>query len=128
MAVWKLKGSHLTCKHNAKYKSAVKPPPPLDPSKEPNIGAPPGSILLCMDFISFKLGNSIQSDVIFGTSYGEITTYCSGKHFVLNEAAHEAPINCIRVTDQLSPNGVINILTGGEDGFVKLWDASCRLL
>lgn len=81
-----------------------------------------------MDFISFKLGNSIQSDVIFGTSYGEITTYCSGKHFVLNESAHEAPINCIRVTDQLSPNGVINILTGGEDGFVKLWDASCRLL
>jgi WD40 repeat protein len=128
MAVWKLKGCHLTCKHYTRYKSTVKPPPSLDPTKEAQMGPPPGSILLCMDFISFKLGNSIQSDVIFGTSYGEITTYCSGKHFVLNEVAHEAAINVIRVTDQLSPNGVINILTGGEDGFVKLWDASCRLL
>ena len=81
-----------------------------------------------MDFISFKLGNSIQSDVIFGSSMGEITTYCSGKHFVLNESAHDGAINVIRVTDSISTNGIVNIFTGGEDGFIKVWDASCRLI
>jgi hypothetical protein len=129
MAVWKLKGTHLTCKHFNRYKSLVKPPKDLDPAKEANEKEKKkSSILLCMDFISFKLGHSIQSDILFGTSFGEITTYCSGKHFVLNETAHEASINCIRVTDQLSPNGVLNIITGGEDGYVKVWDASCRLI
>jgi hypothetical protein len=57
------------------------------------------SVLLCLDFMSFKLGNSIQSDVLFGTNLGEITTYCSGKHFILHDNAHEGPINVIRVTD-----------------------------
>ena len=106
---------------------------PGDNSKEGNSTMGGGivsksSILLCLDFISFKLGNSIQSDVLFGSSKGEITTYCSGKHFVLNEAAHEGAINVIRVTDQISPSGIVNIFTGGEDGFIKVWDASCRLL
>ena len=59
MAVWKMKGQHLGCKNYVRYKSTVKPPPPLDPSKEASTGLAPGSILLCMDFISFKLGNSI---------------------------------------------------------------------
>ena len=36
-----------------------------------------------MDFMSYRLGHSIQSDIIFGTSEGEITTFCAGKHFVL---------------------------------------------
>ena len=106
---------------------------PGDNSKEGNSTMGGGivsksSILLCLDFISFKLGNSIQSDVLFVSIKGEITTYCSGKHFVLNEAAHEGAINVIRVTDQISPSGIVNIFTGGEDGFIKVWDASCRLL
>ena len=54
-----------------------------------------------MDFFSYKLGHSIQSDAVFGTSLGEITTFCSGRHFVLNETAHEVAINCIKVTDKL---------------------------
>ena len=45
------------------------------------------SVLLCIDFMSYRLGHTIQSDVLFGTSQGEITTYCSGKHFTLNENA-----------------------------------------
>lgn len=79
-----------------------------------------------MDFISFKLGHSIQSDIIFGTSLGEITTFCSGKHFILHENAHEAAINCIKVTDAMTDR--VNIFTGGEDGMIKLWDASMQLI
>ena len=57
--------------------------------------------MIAMDFFSYKLGHSIQSDAVFGTSLGEITTFCSGRHFVLNETAHEVAINCIKVTDKL---------------------------
>jgi hypothetical protein len=126
MALWKVKGTHLSCKHFSRYKTQNHLQ--LDIMKQDTKATPLVSILLCMDFISFKLGHSIQSDVLFGSSLGEITTFCSGKHFVLNEAAHDGAINCIRVTDQLQNNGILNILTGGEDGFVKVWDASCRLL
>lgn len=86
------------------------------------------SVLLCLDFMSFKLGNSIQSDVLFGSNLGEITTYSSGKHFILHDAAHDGPINVIRVTDQITPGGVVNVFTGGEDGYIRVWDSSCRLL
>lgn len=84
---------------------------------------PVKSVLMCMDFMSYRLGHSIQSDVIFGTSEGEITTYCSGKHFVLNENAHSHSINCIKVTDRLGDEHV-NIITGGEDGLIKVWDTA----
>jgi len=80
-----------------------------------------------MDFLSYKLGHSIQSDILFGTSQGEITTYCSGKHFVLNQNAHTQAINCIRVTDKLVGDNA-NIVTGGEDGMIKIWDTAIQLL
>lgn len=57
-------------------------------------------ILLCMDFISYRMGHSVQSDVVFGNNLGDISTYCSSKYFVLHEQAHPgAAINCIRVTN-----------------------------
>lgn len=85
------------------------------------------SCLIAMDFFSYKLGHSIQSDALFGTSLGEITTFCSGRHFVLNENAHSAAINCIKVTDHLTKDNV-NIVTGGEDGLIKVWDSAVQLL
>ena len=81
---------------------------------------------MCMDFISFKLGNSIQNDIVFGSSFGEISTFCSGKHFVLHPNAHDGAINCIKVTDSMTDR--VNIFTGGEDGQIKLWDASINLI
>ena len=57
------------------------------------------SVLMSIDFLSYRLGHSIQSDALFGSSQGEISTYCSGRHFVLNENAHISAINCIKVTD-----------------------------
>jgi WD40 repeat protein len=32
------------------------------------------------------------------------------------------------VTDQITPGGVVNIFTGGEDGFIKVWDSACRII
>ena len=79
-----------------------------------------------MDFISYKLGTSVQSDIFFGSNLGEVSTYCGGKHIVLKENAHNTSINCIRVTDSLTDR--INILTGCEDGQLKIWDASFTLI
>ena len=56
---------------------------------------------MSMEFLNYKVGNSVRSDVIFGTSEGEITTYQSGKHFLLHENAHNGAINCMRVSDRL---------------------------
>lgn len=86
-------------------------------------------ILLCLDFISYRLGHSVQSDVIFGNNFGDISTYCSSKYFVLNEQAHpRAPINCIKVTNTLSNDmKTAMVITGGEDGLIKIWDASIQL-
>lgn len=81
-----------------------------------------------MEFFSYKLGHSIQSDALFGTSLGEITTFCSGRHFVLNENAHDAAINCIKVSDRLTNHSSVNIITGGEDGLIKIWDSAIQLL
>ena len=84
-------------------------------------------MLLSIDFLSYRLGHSIQSDALFGTSQGEITTYCSGRHFVLNENAHTSAINCIKVTDQMTSDNC-NIVTGGEDGLIKIWDSAIQLM
>lgn len=45
---------------------------------------------------------------------------------MLNENAHDGAINCIKVTDSLTDR--VNILTGGEDGLIKIWDASFTLI
>jgi hypothetical protein len=54
---------------------------------------------MSIDYLSYKLGHSIQSDAIFGTSQGEILTFCSGRLLVLNETAHESAINVVKVCD-----------------------------
>jgi len=81
-----------------------------------------------MDFISYRLGHSVQSDVVFGNNLGDISTYCSSKYFVLNEQAHAGvAINCIKVTNSLSLDlKTVMIVTGGEDGLIKIWDASVQ--
>ena len=71
----------------------------------------------------------MQSDVVFGSSFGDISTYCSSKYFILNEQAHpRAAINCIKVTNTISYDmKTAMVITGGEDGFIKIWDASIQL-
>ena len=86
-------------------------------------------ILLSLDFICYRLGHSVQSDVIFGNNFGDISTYSNSKYFILHEQAHaRAPINCIKVTNTLSFDfKSVMIITGGEDGLIKIWDINIQL-
>ena len=132
MAVWKLNGTHLSCtnfqhfyssklvRHEQRQAHAQE-----EQKEEARVLAK--SVLMAIDFLSYRLGHSIQSDALFGSSQGEITTYCSGRHFVLNENAHAGPINCLKVTDTLTTDNV-NIITGGEEGLIKIWDSAVQLL
>lgn len=45
---------------------------------------------------------------------------------MLHENAHERAINCIKVTDSMTDR--VNIITAGEDGLIKVWDASLTLI
>lgn len=87
LAEWSLNGTHLAC---VKYTNVYGVP---GGGKLDELRKNPGNeaktsqkcILLCMDFISYRLGHSVQSDIIFGNNLGDISTYCSSKYFVLNE-------------------------------------------
>ena len=85
----------------------------------------PATILLCMDFLSYPMGCSMQSDPVFGANTGDISVLSSGKHQIKREKAHLGAINCIRITNALT--GLIHILTGGEDGYLRIWDGQFRL-
>jgi len=45
---------------------------------------------------------------------------------LLNENAHKGSVNCLKVSDKV--NDTVNIITGGEDGLVKIWDTSFSIL
>lgn len=83
MAIYKCVGTHLTCKRYVNVYNEAK-------DKTANLK----NSLICMDFISFRVGHSIQTDIIFGNNLGDISTFCSNKYFVLRSQAHEGvPIN-----------------------------------
>lgn len=129
MADWKLVGTHLSVQ---KFVNVYGPPggsaprEVLDAKKLDDAKNKQKCILLCMDFISYRLGHSVQSDIVFGNNLGDISTYCSSKFFVVHEQAHpNSAINCIRVTNSLSfDQKTVCVITSGEDGMVKIWDAS----
>jgi WD40 repeat protein len=126
MASWKISGTHLSCVSFQSHSSnKVVKPKPGEPSK-----LKPETVrasLISLDYLSYKLGHSTQSDALFGTSHGELLTFCSGRLLVLNEMAHDSAINCLMVVDQLTSANA-NIITGGEDGLIKLWDSAVNLL
>ena len=136
VALWKLSGTHLSCSSFQKFHTAKAAKASMAAAEAKDAGAAGAkqeieagrSCLISMDFFSYKLGHSIQSDALFGTSLGEITTFCAGRHFVLHEDAHQAAINCIKVTDKLVPHAGVSIITGGEDGLIKVWDSAVQLL
>ena len=72
------------------------------------------------------MGNSIESDVYFGSSKGTISIYKTHKHFFMKEKAHIGAINCIRITDIF--NQTVCVMTAGEDGFLKIWSPRIELL
>lgn len=102
LACWKITGTHLSCVQFQTYKSNKtvkhKPDDPVKLSRPETVK----SSLMAMDYLSYKLGHSTQSDALIGTSHGEILTFCSGRLLVLNETAHDSAINCLMVCDQLT--------------------------
>ena len=94
LAEWRLKGNHLTCRNFITVEAT-----PTKPEHRKEQDTPP--TLMCLDFVSYKLGDSVDSDVVFGSDKGQLSTYTAGKHFFIEEAAHRGPINLIRVTDML---------------------------
>lgn len=128
MACWKITGSHLTCINFQQFKSSKQQKPnPSDPAILQRQAPTVRSSLISVDFLSYKLGHSIQSDALFGTSQGEILTFCSGRLLMLNETAHDSAINCLMIVDQLTQSNS-NVVTGGEDGLLKIWDSAVNLL
>jgi len=72
------------------------------------------------------MGNSIESDIYFGSSKGTISLYTNHKHFFMKEKAHIGSINCIKITDVF--NQTVCVLTAGEDGYLKIWSPRIELL
>ena len=57
MAIWRMQGNHLTCLIFQKFEC-----------KKIQNNERMHSVLMSVDFLNYKLGNSIQSDILFGTS------------------------------------------------------------
>jgi len=74
--------------------------------------------------LNFKQGSSLCSDIIFGTSTGEVTQFFQGRHEVVNQDAHDAPINCLVVSDKT--HDIVCVITGSEDGFIKIWTETIK--
>jgi len=81
---------------------------------------------MCLSFLNLKVGTTIVSDMIFGTSQGEVLTQVKGQIVLLNGEAHKGAVNCMKVTERISK--FLNVITGGEDGFVKIWTTTLKLL
>ena len=115
ITIWKIKGNILS-----KVKQVES-----DERKEKD--KQNSKIFLCCDFLDYTLGNSIETDIIIGSSFGDITGISCGKYILLKSNAHNGAINCIKATDRIKDRKYF-ILTTGEDGLLKLWDQFYNIL
>ena len=94
-------------------------------------------IFLCCDLMDYSLGNSIETDIIFGSNLGDISGICCNRYIILKTNAHEGAINCMKITSNFylyyqKINNYYqrqyNIITTGEDGYLKIWDQFYNLI
>ena len=94
-------------------------------------------IFLCCDLMDYSLGNSIETDIIIGSNLGDISGICCNKYIILKTNAHEGAINCLKITSNFylynqRVNSFYqrqyNIITTGEDGYLKIWDQFYNLV
>lgn len=109
---------------------------------------------LCVDFMFDLRNNLIKSDLLFGSSEGDIFGIINNDFTLLKKKAHDSEINCLRITEirddvvlnnnknnfvdtgkenyDLNENNEIRslvlIITAGEDSFIKIWDKNFELL
>ncbi len=93
----------------------------------PQLATPKDSIIMCMDFLTYMLGDVQAADVYLGTSGGEVAILVSHQFEKLSaEPLHSGAINCIKMTKQLGLPACI--VTAGDDNVVKISDLSMKVL
>ena len=84
-------------------------------------------IFLCVDFYCYENNNLQETDVICGTSNGNITGIKNLKFCVFKQKAHVSQINCLKVITNYLDHKFL-LISAGEDGITKIWDDSYNLL
>lgn len=79
-----------------------------------------------MAYISYVLGDQIESDIIAANNAGDLLLVTCGKHIVARERAHQKMINCLKIAELFKDK--ILVLTAGEDEFVRVWDTKFNLV
>ena len=125
ITIWKIKGTML------KIKKQIITEEIRNNDKENET-----KIFLCCDLMDYSLGNSIETDIIIGSNLGDISGLCCNKYIILKTNAHEGAINCLKITSTFYLYNQrinyyqrqYNIITTGEDGFLKIWDQFYNLI
>lgn len=76
--------------------------------------------ITCVQYISYSLGNTIESDVIAGNNNGDLILVVCGKYIIAKEKAHQKMINVLKIIELFKDK--VLIITGGEDECIKIWD------
>ena len=93
----------------------------------PKFENPKDSVMMCMDFLVYSLGDIPSADVYIGTSGGELGVLISHQFERLSPApVHKGAINCLKVTKQLGSPACI--VTAGDDNVVNIFDLSMTTL
>ena len=72
------------------------------------------------------MGHDIESDLIVGSSLGDLGLITRGKYINVKPGAHSKMINCIRVSDCIPEKTII--ISTGEDEYIRFWDTAFNLL
>ncbi|EGR31153.1 hypothetical protein IMG5_116830 [Ichthyophthirius multifiliis] len=82
--------------------------------------------ITCIGYISYSLGDQIESDIIAGNNNGDLILVACGKYIIAKEKAHLKMINCLKITELFQDK--VLIITSGEDEFVKIWDTKFNMI
>ena len=82
--------------------------------------------ITAISYFYYLLGNEADHDFILGTASGAIGLLTFGKYKEIHKNAHAGQINCLKITDML--NKVVVIISAGEDGLIKFWNARIEII
>lgn len=55
--------------------------------------------ITAIDYCFYRLGNSVESDLILGTNFGDLGLISRGEYTRVHKTAHKKMINCVKVSD-----------------------------
>lgn len=112
VTIWSLQGRNL-------IRSKV-----IGVGEEPRYSA--GCFVTCLSYISYLLGDKVESDIIVGNNFGDLALVACGKYIVVKERAHSKMINCLKISEILGDK--IVIITSGEDEHIRIWDTKFNII